>query len=79
MNTSVAEHVSPLLLYCHNPTGESRKDAHASAGHCPAPFNEAARIEMDSTLMSGPENTLERDFQGGVIVTGMIAIRRKTA
>jgi hypothetical protein len=31
---------------------------------------------MESTLTSGPVNTLGRDFQGGVILTGMSAIRR---
>src|SRR5262249_58860666 len=56
--------------------GESREDAHAIAGHCPAPFDGVARLEMEPILTSGPMNTLGRDFQGGVILTGMVAIRR---
>src|SRR5262249_23554805 len=55
---------------------ESREDAHAIAGHCPAPFDGVARLEMEPTRTSGPVNTLKRDFQGGVILTGMVAIRR---
>jgi hypothetical protein len=43
--------------------GQSKEVAHTIAGHCPAPFNEAASFEMEPTLTSGPENTLERDFQ----------------
>jgi hypothetical protein len=41
-----------------------------------APFDGVTGLKMESTLTSGPVNTLGSEFQGGVILTGMVSICR---